>query len=156
MSIHAALSGLAGGWTGTHYLWLRPDEEPTASVSMAEIGTAAGGNFLTVAYEWAEDGPQDGLILLNQQAAEGDPNSVWLDSFHTAPGLMLMRSSMGEDGIAVLDGSYAAPPGPDWGWRIVIDPTPTPNFHLLMFNITPGGDLFKAVEVVYTRIAPVA
>jgi hypothetical protein len=135
---------------------MQPDEEPQASVSMAEIATAAGGNFLTVAYDWSEDGPQDGLIVLNHNAAETDPNSVWLDSFHTAPGLMLLRSSVGEDGIAVLEGSYAVPGSPDWGWRIVIDPTPTPDFHLLMFNVTPDGDLSKAVEVVYTRITPVA
>lgn len=154
MTRHAALLGLTGSWTGTSHLWLRPDDPPADSVSLAEITTLAGDAFLSIAYTWEYDGPQDGLILLNVRTGNAQTAGVWLDSFHTAPGLMPVRTTIDEQGIAVQEGSYSAPPGPDWGWRIVIDPTPAPDFHLLMFNITPEGDLYKAVEVVYQRLSP--
>lgn len=154
---HAALSGLEGSWTGTNYLWLRPDLPPQESVSLAEVTTVAGGNFLSLVYNWAEEnGPQDGLLLVNGRTADSGATSVWADSFHTAPGLMRFKTAVGEDGTAVLEASYPAPEGPDWGWRIVIDPTPAPDFHMVMFNITPEGEALKAVEVVYQRLTPTA
>jgi hypothetical protein len=48
-------------------------------------------------------------------------------------------------------GSYAAPPGPDWGWRIEITPDGR-TLRIVMFNIWPDGsreDL--AAEASYTR-----
>ena len=55
------------------------------------------------------------------------------------------------DGSAVVDGSYAAPPGPDWGWRITIQPLENEQFKLIMHNVTPDGAAMLAVEAVFSR-----
>ena len=47
-----------------------------------------------------------------------------------------------------LQGSYAAPPGPDWGWRIALDVTQT-SLTLSMTNIFPDGREQAAVEAGY-------
>ena len=49
-----------------------------------------------------------------------------------------------------VKGTYAAPPGPDWGWRIEITPDEG-TLRVVMFNIWPEGKEALAVETVYTR-----
>lgn len=58
------------------------------------------------------------------------------------------------DGVASVQGRYAAPPGPDWGWRITLTPSSDAAFVLRMFNITPDGTEMLAVEAPYTRRGP--
>jgi hypothetical protein len=48
-------------------------------------------------------------------------------------------------------GTYAAPPGPDWGWRITIEPQSPAAFRLRMYNISPAGPSDLAVEAIYAR-----
>ena len=51
-----------------------------------------------------------------------------------------------------VQGSYAAPPGPDWGWRIEITPEPAGALRIKMYNIWPGGaQEALAAEATYTR-----
>jgi hypothetical protein len=57
-------------------------------------------------------------------------------------------SAKGEGGISV-QGSYPAPPGPDWGWRIVVEPREGAGFRLEMRNVTPEGEEAIAVEAEY-------
>jgi hypothetical protein len=49
-------------------------------------------------------------------------------------------------------GSYAAPPGPDWGWRIEITPDNNRKLRIVMFNIQPDGQEALAVEASYNPI----
>jgi hypothetical protein len=42
-----------------------------------------------------------------------------------------------------------APPGPDWGWRIVLSPGDT--FRMTMYNIWPEAKEELAVEATYER-----
>ena len=51
--------------------------------------------------------------------------------------------------VSVL-GYYAAPPDPDWGWRITLQPDSANRFRLIMYNITPDGEEILAVEAVFT------
>jgi hypothetical protein len=64
-----------------------------------------------------------------------------------------MRCSGGDigNGVVSIKGSYSAPPGPDWGWRTVIEPAGGETFRLVMYNIAPGGGEELAVEAVYSR-----
>ena len=50
-----------------------------------------------------------------------------------------------------MRGSYAAPPGPDWGWRIAIRPGDGSALAIVMHNVTPGGEEAVAVEATYKR-----
>ena len=53
----------------------------------------------------------------------------------------------GKNALSLL-GSYAAPPGPDWGWRIVLEPL-SETLQIRMDNITPDGEDLPAVEATY-------
>ncbi len=71
---------------------------------------------------------------------------------------MLCEGDIQPDGAARVKGSYAAPPGPDWGWRITIKPPINApgsgeSFRMTMHNITPDGEEMLAVEAAYTRQA---
>jgi hypothetical protein len=47
-------------------------------------------------------------------------------------------------------GRYAAPPGPDWGWRIELVGEGPDVLVLRMLNITPDGEEALAVEARLT------
>jgi len=57
------------------------------------------------------------------------------------------------EGTIALRGCYAAPPGPDWGWRIEITPDEKMGLRLVMFNIRPDGKHEElAVNARYQRV----
>jgi hypothetical protein len=56
-----------------------------------------------------------------------------------------------DGGIDVL-GHFPAPPGPDWGWRTVIEASGDDAFRLAMYTIEPeGGEETLGFENRYTR-----
>ena len=78
--------------------------------------------------------------------------AAWVDTFHTSStGIMLSEGpySEGSPSVCVL-GSYAAPPGPPWGWRTSFAPA---GDRLLIrhFNVSPAGEDGLAAEIDYTR-----
>jgi hypothetical protein len=64
---------------------------------------------------------------------------------------MTCQGASEENHSMSVKGSYAAPPGPDWGWRIVIHSPDEQNLHMVMYNSTPEGQEDLAVEAKYTR-----
>jgi hypothetical protein len=57
------------------------------------------------------------------------------------------------DGPAELSSSYAAPPGPDWDWRIRIRSASPDELTIVMHNISPEAQEDLAVQIDYTRRA---
>lgn len=154
MALPDPLSALAGNWVGTNQLWLDPEQPAAESAATAEIATAAQGRFLTIAYTWAESGPQDGLLVVGHNPDAGEATASWIDSWHNGDNMMICRGAIDEHGHVSVRGAYAAPPGPDWGWRVVVEPDAPGEFRLLMFNITPDGQEFPAVRVDFQRANP--
>lgn len=153
MTIPDGLGKLTGSWTGTSRLW-RPWLSPpdSASESTALVATVARGKFVTVQYTWSvDDKAQDGFLLLGSET-EGDVvHAAWVDSWHMSDKPMICRGSVEAAGIVTVLGSYAAPPGPDWKWRIVITLRDDTDFVITMFNISPAGEETPAFENRYTR-----
>ena len=54
------------------------------------------------------------------------------------------------DGEISCKGKYAAPPGPDWGWRITLSSSED-SVTMKMYNAMPTGEEMIAVEAVYTQ-----
>jgi hypothetical protein len=83
----------------------------------------------------------------------------WIDSWHMAHQMMVCRGSLRPDGTLAVQGAYAAPSGPDWGWRIVLDAREPDILRMTMINISPDtqgtpfarGEERLAVEAAFTR-----
>ena len=112
----------------------------------------AGGSFLQFDYDWTYEGEgQTGLLLFGCDE-ENAASAAWVDSFHMSTKIMSC-AGRAADGSAELSGSYAAPPGPDWGWRITIRSVSPNELTIVMHNISPEAQEDLAVQIDYTRSA---
>lgn len=149
MSAPEGLTPLVGKWTGTSRLWLAPGAEPEVSESAARVALAARGRFLVIEYTWAYKGePQEGMQLLG--AHRDGVTAIWIDSWHMGDAVMRCEGTPGDPARVVVRGSYAAPPGPDWGWQIAIEGAGE-RLRVVMDNISPDGHPERAVEADYVR-----
>ncbi len=152
MTIPAAFAILAGQWTGANRLWLDPEGPARDSTTTLRVAPAGRGHFLTFTYAWAEGGkPQDGLLVIGLTPDDNVVHGTWLDSFHMGDQFMALTGSVEAGGRVALAGSYAAPPGPDWGWQITLAPVADGGLQILMHNVQPGEAPQLAVEAAYTR-----
>jgi hypothetical protein len=62
---------------------------------------------------------------------------------------MVCKGTLKKMAVSRYWGAYAAPPGPDWGWRTLIESDSDSTWRLSMFNISPDGQAYPAVEVNY-------
>ena len=152
MTALAELTAITGRWQGANHLWLTPQEPVHKSESTAEISAIAHEQFIEIFYTWADEGkPQEGRIILGRSSTSDLVHAVWFDTWHMAHLFMVCEGNVDEKGIVRVNGFYAAPPGPDWGWQITIEPEGKDAFRFIMHNITPDGEKFLAVEVAYSR-----
>lgn len=153
MRVPAAMEHLVGEWNGTKRLWFAPGQPSFDSAGTARVSRVGGGHFLSISYEWVHDGKgQEGFLLLQCNEAKEVGGASWVDSYHMSGSIM---TCTGRYRAGVLDvlGSYAAPPGPDWGWRIVVDGSDRERLRILMDNVSPAGQADRAVEAEFTRRA---
>jgi Protein of unknown function (DUF1579) len=142
---------LGGRWTGNYRLWVDPSGPVRESQSTATLSPVAGGNFTRLDYTWEYDGrPQDGSILIGFDAGRDIVTAIWVDSWHMSDKAMVSEGRA-TGGKVELSGTYAAPPGPDWGWRTVIEPADSDSLRMTMYNVSPEGKEDLAVEVLYRR-----
>lgn len=146
------LPDLAGSWTGRSRLWLSPTEPVRESETTAFVAAAVRDQGLLFRYTWSDGGePQEGVLVVQHDAATGVVTAGWTDSWHLRDTVMACRGELTPAGQLDIQGTYAAPPGPDWGWQIVIEPPQDDAFTLRMFNISPDGRAELAVEAEYER-----
>jgi len=152
MAVPGSLTKITGSWIGRNHLWLSPEDPGQVSDTQAVVGLVAQGKFITVQYIWEVDGlPQEGLLVIGSRQNEGDVSIYWIDSWHMDDTSMVLKGTITESGGISGLGSYPAGEGPDWGWRIAIEPQENGKFTLLMYNITPDGQEVRAVEADYSR-----
>jgi hypothetical protein len=139
---------LLGEWTGSNLLrlsWLTPSDYHSSS--RLSVAPVAKGKFLSFTYTWShENVSQEGLILLGYDDQQEVATAAWVDSWHMSSKIMSCQGTIDAQGVIVLRGSYEAPPGPDWGWRIVITPKSGRELQIIMYNITPEGAEDLAVQ----------
>ncbi len=152
MEFSAEIAALLGDWQGVNHLWLAPNTPPDLSETVAHTTTVMHDGLLELSYSWAfQDQPQEGRLVLSEDDDHTHVKAVWMDSWHMANSFMVLEGAITEKGVIALNGSYAAPPGPDWGWKIQLEPLNANSFKLLMFNVTPKGKEALAVEVTYVH-----
>lgn len=123
MSIPVRLAGAIGHWEGHNKLWFEPNSAAIECATTAEVRGEAAGRC----------------------------DMAWADSFHNGHRLMPLTGPAAGEGVPDVRGSYAAPPGPDWGWRITLEHLDADALALRMYNVTPDGTEALAVEASYAR-----
>lgn len=144
---------LLGNWVGNNLLrlsWLPdPDHHSPSTLS---VRSAANGHFLVFTYTWTYEGEaQEGWLLVGNNNEQEVATAAWVDSWHMNGKVMACQGTVDEGGIISLLGSYEAPPGRDWGWRIIVTPGAGDALDLTMLNVTPDGQAELAVQADYTR-----
>lgn len=146
------LSSSAGNWHGSYRLYVDPKGPPDESGSSLAITPLLRGSFIRIDQTWAFQGkPQEGSMLVGFDEDGKQVSLHWIDTFHMGRKVMACIGAAGEGTAIDVLGSYSAPPGPDWGWRIVLDPKGKTNLEIRMFNINPDGTEQLAVHATYTR-----
>ncbi len=147
-----ALAECSGQWTGLNRLSDPSQNVSDESQSTATLTPLLGGTFIRMDYTWGYQGtPQEGSLLIGYDSGAAEVTAHWIDTWHMGERVMSLSGTPEDDGSIAVRGSYPAPPGPDWGWRIVLQPERGSALHLLMYNITPDGAEALAVETDYTR-----
>ena len=124
------------------------DESPAG----AEVTTLLGGRFVRMDYTWAYQGtPQEGSLLIGFMSGAAVVTAQWIDTWHMGESVMSCHGTADPDGSIIVRGTYAVPPGADWGWRIGLEPREASEIRLVMFNASPEGHEELAVKVDYTR-----
>lgn len=137
---------LIGTWSGENRLHL---DRVTASPSELSATQVAKGTSLLITYTWSHEGvAHEGILVV--AASDPEATAAWLDSWHMHEKVLVCQGTIGREGID-LRGSYEAPPGPDWGWRIVVSLPAPDRLHLTMYNCPPAGQEELAVEAKYGR-----
>lgn len=144
-----ALAARGGNWIGTNTLHDPNTGKPEESPSTLAITPLLGGRFARADYTWSyQDKPQEGSLLIGFEPKSGEVTGHWIDTWHMGHAVLACTGSA-RDAVIAIRGSYAAPPGPDWGWRIEIRPGDT--LRITHTNIFPDGKEEPAVEAGYTR-----
>ena len=130
------LSDHEGPWTGTNSFRLMPTDEPHVAPATAQVSHGAGGQLALLRYTWshAEDGGQDGLLVLGPDEEEGRVVALWGDSWHQSPAARTFSGSV-EDGVVSTELTY----GGDWRWIIVVDASDPEMLRLRMDNVVPAS-----------------
>ena len=143
---------LVGNWSGTNLLrlsWIDPPDH--VSPGTMSVVPVAKGKFLSFSYNWShEEVGQEGLLLVGYDEKKAQATAAFVDSWHMSATVMPFTGSIDDQGVINLLGSYEAPPGPDWGWRIVITAS-NDALRMVMYNITPEGEEDLAVDAKYRR-----
>ena len=152
MSALDRLAACAGKWHGTNRL-----QDPNLNVADDSAATATltpllGGKFVRMDYTWAYHGtPQEGSLLIGFTSGPAVVTAQWIDTWHMGESVMSCHGTAEPDGSIIVRGTYAVPPGADWGWRIVLEPGDAGAVRLIMYNVDPDGHEELAVEADYTR-----
>jgi hypothetical protein len=118
------------------------------SISLLTVTPNVGDASVTLHYTWSYQGaPQEGTLRV-VGTSQNQFKASWTDTWHMGEETMGCSGAAHDAGLSLL-GSYAAPPGPDWYWRIVIQVGSL--IEITMYNISPEGQEDLAVEAVYRR-----
>jgi hypothetical protein len=142
---------ISQSWAGDSKLWLDPPQAPATSDATAHLALVANGNAASIQYTWFfEDVTHEGILVAGARE-DGSVETSWLDSFHSIDGFMISKGQLLEGQKLSVFASYAAPPGPDWGWRTEIEKLSDAAWRIRMYNITPDGDEDLGFELNFEK-----
>src|SRR5687767_3805446 len=136
-----ALLACAGSWKGTNILYDPKTKLPSESPATARVTPVLAHRFVRLDTTWSYQGKaQEGSLLVGFDPKTRTISGHWIDSWHMGHAAMICLGPEPENGTFLLAGSYAAPPGPDWGWKIEITAGPGVDaLRIEMHNVWPEG-----------------
>ena len=151
MNLTEIQNNLIGAWRGNNLLrFMNTDHNSPSGLSVAQV---AKGRFLTFTYTWIyENTEHEGLLTLGYDKRQEVATAAWIDSWHMSSKVWSCQGTIDQLGVIDLRGSYEAPPGPDWGWRIVITAHSDKELQIVMYNCSPDGVEELAVQADYERV----
>jgi hypothetical protein len=152
MTAFERLLACAGQWRGPNRVQTAPQEPVQNSESTASITPLLQNRFVRIDYNWSwHEASQEGSFLIGHDPKSSAVTAHWIDTFHNGHKVMACKGVIRPDGLMDVLGSYAVPPGPDWGWRITIAPDLPNRLEITMYNIHPNGDEDFAVQTTLVR-----
>jgi hypothetical protein len=146
------LKSAAGNYKGTNRLHDPHTNKPDDTPSNLNLTAILNGRFVRIDYSWSyQNAPQEGSMLIGFDSDEKLVTIHWIDTWHMSNKVLALQGTAESNGSMNARGSYPAPPDPDWGWRIVIEPADE-SLKIKMFNISPQGEEYPAVEGSYNKI----
>ena len=140
MDILETVASCAGTWRGANVLQDPHSGGAAESASAATVTPIVGRRFVRIDYTWAYDGkPQEGSLLIGADRKKGLVTAHWIDTWHMSDAVMSCTGPASGGSELSVRGSYSAPTGPDWGWRIAVT-CEGRTLRIVMFNIWPEGD----------------
>ena len=145
------LAACAGTWQGTNRLHDPHTQQPEDTPSTLVVKPILDGRFVLLEYTWSwQEQPQSGAMIVGHEDEANVDTAYWVDSWHNSDKGILCRGAAGSGAAMTVVGSFAAPPGPDWGWDIVLTPRPGEALSIVHHVYTPEGEQGPAVEANYT------
>jgi hypothetical protein len=129
------LANAAGRWHGTNKLQDPHSGKEDETQSTATM-TAESDRTFRLEYTWSYHGkPQSGSLRIKVES-DGVTASL-TDTWHTGNQPMAFTGLPPNSATVSIRGTYPAPPGPDWGWRIDLTPEKE-RLRMVMWNIWPA------------------
>jgi hypothetical protein len=151
---HQVLSPLAGKFTATARMWMKPGEAPQESTGATENAWILGGRFLQSIYKGQAMGQSfEGIGTLGYDNLKQKYESVWIDSMMT--GTMYASGTYDATTKTVkISGTFSCPmtgKTDEWmrsDWTIQDEDT---NIYTSYSKDATGAE-FKSMEIVYKRV----
>jgi len=153
MDVHELVQ-LAGRWRGTNRLHDPHTPAPEETPSTLILRAMPGEQIVRIEQEWSYQGAKQEGLLLIIAGYPGRASLHWIDTWHQPTTLMFLEQDQKTADRFTFLGSYPAPTGPDWGWRVELKYDPAGTLRLDMFNVSPDRKSTPAVESTYTREKP--
>ncbi len=149
---HNHLKALTGNWSAASKWRQEPSAPWEESRADAKIETIYDGRFIKMTYRGDMQGqPWEGTWIVGYDNGEQKYNSVWFAS--TATGLYYSKGACDQSGkVFTLEGDYTdcmtrKPVHSKTVTRVVGND----KFTFEMFSPGPDGQVFKGMEITYTR-----
>ncbi|MEM9914866.1 MAG: DUF1579 family protein [Planctomycetota bacterium] len=145
------LPQLIGSWKGTCQTWFQPGVLADTAEVVGRFESLLGTHMLRHTYEGTLQGERRvGEAWLAHNPVTGQYQESWVDNHHMSVAVMFSVGQAADQTLGVL-GQYDAPEGPPWSWRTTYELGDPNHLTITAYNIPPGGDPAKAIELQYER-----
>jgi hypothetical protein len=151
---HQVLEPLAGKWTATTRMWMKPGDKPMESQGTSETSWILGNRFLKQDFRGTWNGQAfEGLGYTGYDSVRGQYETTWMDNMMT--GIIKLPGSYDAASKTLrFAGEFSCPLTGDKNrqmraeWKVVDNDQ---NVYTA-YDKTPEGQDYKSMEIVYKRM----